>query len=179
MGSPVRPVTFTRMLQSVTTESPQASLIESAHTPPHAPMPPITATPLLKQSTVLHSSGDELTCKTENDSLSSGSPVQPVTATPMMKSRKNLSSTEDATPPALYSPLPHPPLLGTPGLKAFSVNNSQEASEQMESSDMDNMPEAPDITSVQILKPGINNTDNINNNNNDNNNLIIVMIITY
>ena len=157
MGSPQRPITFTRMLQ-MPTESPQAPLSQSIHTP-HAPIPPVTATPLMKERTVSHNSEDGMT-HSDVTELWPGSPMQPVTATPLIKSKKKIPQPADGASPILYSPqIPCPPLLGTPGLKALSVNERKDYT-MLESSgmveyDMDELPEAPDITSVQILKPGI------------------------
>ena len=159
MGSPVRPVTFTRMLQGVPTELHQAPADKPVHTPPHAPIPPITVTPLMKQRTALHDSEEEMA---NDDSVCPGSPAQPVTATPLMKSERKLLTTENVNSPSPYSPvLPCPPLLGTPGLKAFRGNSSTASSLpgcsfRMESCDTEDLPEAPDITSVQILKPSTN-----------------------
>jgi hypothetical protein len=154
MSTPVKPDTFTPMIQA--TPPPSSTQTGNQSTPDQSPVPPQTTTPMFKVKPGLQSSN-------YNRHLSSPScdtPPQPVTYTPLIKATRQvgLGRSMVTSPPDDDSPLP--PVLYTPGIRMMGVPG-QEAhglySTQcpVDLSDNFGTPAPPDLTCTKLLQPGL------------------------
>lgn len=137
MSTPVKPVTFTPMIQA----TPPLSSMHTIQpiTQDQSPIPPQTTTPMIQTKTQSH----------VNQTLPEyDSPLLPATYTPMLNRRVETGQNFDS---------PLPPMLKTPGLKMLgSHHHSVPNVMATQSPDVaDNYsPVPPDVTSTVLLRPG-------------------------
>jgi len=158
LKSPVPPETFTKMIE-VTPQRPfgtkQGILQDKGQlTPCSTPEAPQTTTPMIKSRVVSVATDDP------NSNLSTPQdmhlPSLPVTVTPMIKpSGERVEALTSFSPEPGSPDLPAPPIMGTPGLKAFNPTGVESPEPVETSFCLDSLPSPPDITSVQILTPGV------------------------
>ena len=143
--SPVRPATFTQMIDATPVKQLQHHETTQGTPGCQTPEPPPTATPMIRGTSVTQNDPDtpERTC------VPVPIPKQPITATPMIEV---LARAQDAPGSSNYSSpeLPEPPVMGTPSFPQHS--EPRPGSPQVNF--MDDIPMAPQITSVKILQPG-------------------------
>ena len=121
-------------------------------TPCSTPQAPQTTTPMIKTRLAAYTTD----MPTDNVLTPQAThlPPQPATVTPMIKPSSERVETQSSLSPEPGSPdLPMPPTMGTTGLRAFSPL-ALESSRPEVSFSLDSLPPPPDVTSVQILKPG-------------------------
>jgi len=158
LKSPVPPETFTKMIEVTpqrTFGTKQGILQDKGQlTPCSTPEAPQTTTPMIKSRVVSVATDDP------NSNLSTPQdmhlPSLPVTVTPMIKpSGERVEALTSFSPEPGSPDLPAPPIMGTPGLKAFNPTGVESPKPVETSFCLDSLPSPPDITSVQILTPGV------------------------
>ena len=118
------------------------------------PEAPQTNTPMIKPRLLVESTESPISINSTPQGFRV--PPQPVTVTPMLKHADLVA----VTPPGLskgqeYPDLPAPPIMGTPGFKTIVPTGKESPVVGLELSfSLDSLPPPPDITSVQLLKPG-------------------------
>ena len=158
LKTPEPPVTFTKMIE-VTPQRPLGTkdkiLQENRQLMPCAtPEPPQTTTPMIKPRLAAETTGTPVSNTSTPHEFCF--PPQPATVTPMIKHADERAATPTSLSPEERSPnLPHPPTMGTPGLKTIVPAGVESPSCRAELSfSLDSLPPPPEIKSVQILKPG-------------------------
>lgn len=116
-------------------------------TPCSTPEVPQTTTPMLKSRQAEETIHTPISDLSQEPHL----PSQPVTVTPMIKANERTHSAVNSPVSPETPPLPAPPMIGTPGLKPLA---SYATDSPLKPLGLDSLPSPPDITSVQILKPG-------------------------
>ena len=159
LKSPMRPVTFTQMIDATPVKQVHHTDVELG-TPYGTPEPPPTTTPMIK--------GRSISYRLESPQGSSSTPLnvsplpqQPVTATPLIKMHHETHTTQcqrSASPVNPSPQLPLPPVVETPGLQRYSGAGQPDCvelhSESSQYSFVHDLPAAPEVTSVKILRPG-------------------------
>ena len=122
-------------------------------TPCSTPEAPQTTTPMIKSR--LAAEATDTPTSTLSTPKDTQLPSQPVTVTPMIKPHGERAEALSSLSPEPGSPgLPAPPIMGTPGLKALAPTGVESPKPEL-SFCLDSLPPPPDITSVQILTPGV------------------------
>lgn len=157
MSTPVKPVTFTPMIQATpppsSTQNRPPKGIQC--TPEQSPVPPQTTTPMLKAKPVLRHPDD----KGVLSPATHDTPPQPMTFTPLIKTAKHagLGQGMSSSQPDDDSPLP--PVLYTPGIRMMGVPGQQSHGLQPTQCPLElpndfGTPTPPDLTCTILLKPG-------------------------